>query len=68
MAPANPEGFIRRLIDAGLRIRVLAHEAGPTGFGLARACEAAGIAVIVAARAAPRGQWWPAQRPIGSTA
>ena len=42
------EGLVRWLGDLEGPVRV-AYEAGPTGFGLARACEAAGIACLVAA-------------------
>ncbi|HZJ28439.1 MAG TPA: IS110 family transposase [Solirubrobacterales bacterium] len=47
-APHRTEELARWLGDLAGPVRV-AYEAGPTGFGLARACEAAGIACLVAA-------------------
>lgn len=47
--PADPHGFVRNLLDAGSPVACVAYEAGPTGFGLARAVESAGLPCIVAA-------------------
>jgi transposase len=46
---ASPTALLAKLAPIAGQIEVLAYEAGPTGFGLARAAQAAGIAVIVAA-------------------
>ena len=46
--PPRSEETVRWLAGLPAPVRV-AYEAGPTGFGLARACEAAGIACLVAA-------------------
>jgi len=53
--PANNQGLIKQFMDRGIRITQLAYEAGPTGFGLYRACTAAGInAMVVATSRIPR--------------
>lgn len=46
---ADNKGLIKQFQDRGIRIRGLAYEAGPTGFGLYRACKEAGIDVMVVA-------------------
>jgi transposase len=48
---ASPKVLLAKLAPIAGQIVVLAYEAGPTGFGLARAARAAGITVIVAAPA-----------------
>lgn len=48
-SPANPEVLIDQLRSLAVKIGGVAYEAGPTGFGLARALKAAGYDVIVAA-------------------
>jgi len=47
-APASPVELVPWLVAQGSSLSV-AYEAGPTGFGLARACAAAGIPCLVAA-------------------
>src|SRR5579863_10455652 len=47
--PANPKGLLGKLKAIIDRIDLLAYEAGPTGFGLARAAMASGLNVLVAA-------------------
>jgi len=47
--PSDPHGLIRSLLDTRTPISCVAYEAGPTGFGLARAVENAGLPCIVAA-------------------
>jgi transposase len=46
---ASPESFLRKLQRLDIRIAAIAYEAGPTGFGLARAIVNAGILPLVAA-------------------
>jgi transposase len=48
-APASPEDLIKMVRQLGLNVAMVAYEAGPTGFGLARALEAARIPVTVVA-------------------
>jgi transposase len=53
--PADNEGLIKQFQSRGIRISGLAYEAGPTGFGLYRACKDAGIeAMVVAACRIPQ--------------
>ena len=53
--PANNQNLIKQFEDRGVRITQLAYEAGPTGFGLYRACIAAEInAIVVAANRIPQ--------------
>lgn len=47
--PADPQVFIEMLLAKGIAPEVIAYEAGPTGFGLARELREAGYEVIVAA-------------------
>jgi transposase len=47
--PADNQGLISQFQRRGIRISGLAYEAGPTGFGLYRACKDAGIEAMVAA-------------------
>ena len=47
--PADPEGFVRQIKKLALNIKTVAYEAGPTGFVLARALQAAGLPALVAA-------------------
>ena len=47
--PSDNLGLIRQFTERGINISGLAYEAGPTGFGLYRACKEAGIEVMVAA-------------------
>jgi transposase len=46
---ASPEYLLRKLKDLGIYVAAIAYEAGPTGFGLARAIRNAGILPLVAA-------------------
>ena len=53
--PADNQGFIRQITDRDIRVEVVVYEAGLTGFGLYRACQAAGIsAMVVSANRIPR--------------
>jgi transposase len=45
----------------------VAYEAGPTGFGIARALEAAGVGCLVAAPGKSSGRRVIASRPTGAT-
>lgn len=55
IAPADNEGLIRQFSDRNIKITGLVYEAGLTGFGLYRACRAAGIeAMVTAACRMPR--------------
>lgn len=47
--PANNEKVVSKLKKLRPALKMVAYEAGPTGYGLARAIEQAGIAVLVAA-------------------
>jgi transposase len=47
--PSDPRGLLAKLNDMGVTILSLAHETGPTGYGLAWACQEAGVPVVVAA-------------------
>ena len=47
--PAEPKKFLLQLMKMGMTIKVLAYESGPTGYGLAWACQEMGIGVLVAA-------------------
>lgn len=49
VCPADPQQFIVWVGEIGIRVRAIAQEAGPTGYALARAAEAAGMPAIVAA-------------------
>jgi len=49
VAPADPRGLVRQIISLGVEVSAIAHEAGPTGFSLARGIEEAGLRAIVAA-------------------
>lgn len=54
--PACVEAFVNQLSDLGCPIAGVVYESGPTGFSLARALEARGFAVTVAAASrVPRG-------------
>jgi transposase len=46
---AEPEALIQKLTELGTPIKSVAYESGPTGFGLARAAQRAGLRCIVAA-------------------
>lgn len=46
---ADNDALVRQLAIHGMEIKVLVYESGPTGFGLARTCQRAGIPTIVAA-------------------
>jgi len=46
---ADPDGFVKQLMGFGVSIALVAHEAGPTGFALARCLEKAGLPALVAA-------------------
>lgn len=47
--PADPDGLLRALERYGIGVYGICHEAGPTGFTLARTFREAGIPVVVAA-------------------
>jgi transposase len=47
--PADPKRLLLQLLKMGMRIKALTYESGPTGYGLAWACQESGIPVIVAA-------------------
>ena len=47
--PADNQAVVRTISSLPVRLSAVCYEAGPTGFGLARAFEQAGIPVIVAA-------------------
>jgi len=47
--PADNHALARTILSLPVRLGAVCYEAGPTGFGLARTLEEAGIAVIVAA-------------------
>jgi transposase len=47
--PAGPKKLLMQLLAMGITIKALAYESGPTGYGLAWACQDAGIPVVVAA-------------------
>lgn len=49
VAPADSQGLVRQLLSLGIEVSAVAHEAGPTGFCLARELEEAGLRAIVAA-------------------
>lgn len=55
VAPADDNGLLKQFQDRGVKIEVLAYEAGLTGFGLYRACVESGVrAMVVAACRMPR--------------
>jgi transposase len=47
--PADPHGLLAKLYELGVEVVLLAHESGPTGYGLAWACQELGVPVVVAA-------------------
>lgn len=49
VCPSSPKNFVQALLEIGVAVHCVAYEAGPTGFGLARELEAAGLRCIVAA-------------------
>jgi transposase len=49
VTPADPEGFVKKVMGLRLKVALVAYEAGPYGFGLARALERSGLPVTVAA-------------------
>ena len=57
---ADNDAFVRKILSYGQPVALVAYEAGPCGYSLYRACEAAGITALVAApsripRAVTRG-------------
>lgn len=46
--PADPHGLLSKLSEMGVEILSLAHETGPTGFGLAWTCQELEVPVVVA--------------------
>ena len=46
---ADPKGFVKQVKELGIKVALVAYEAGPIGFSLARALEASGVAVAVVA-------------------
>jgi transposase len=46
---ADPKKLLFQFLQMGMLIKALTYESGPTGYGLAWACQEAGIAVVVAA-------------------
>ena len=51
---ADDDAFVRKIVSYGQPVAQVAYEAGPCGYSLYRACEAAGIKALVAAPAASR--------------
>ena len=47
--PAEPKKLLLQLLSMGMTIKALVYESGPTGYGLAWACQEFGIPVLVAA-------------------
>ncbi|WP_316896773.1 IS110 family transposase [Pseudodesulfovibrio indicus] len=47
--PADNQALVRTILSLPVRLGAVCYEAGPTGFGLARVLEHAGIPVIIAA-------------------
>ena len=47
--PADPKILLKKFITMGIRIKCLAYESGPVGFGLAWACQESKLPVLVAA-------------------
>lgn len=47
--PAQPKRLLLQLLEMGMTVKALTHESGPTGYGLAWACQELGISVLVAA-------------------
>ena len=55
VTPSDDYGLVEQIVDRGIRIECLVYEAGLTGFGLYRACQAAGLpAMVVSANRIPR--------------
>ena len=55
VTPADNQGLVEAIQRRGLKVESLVYEAGLTGFGLYRACTAAGIpAMVVSANRIPR--------------
>jgi transposase len=53
--PSDNQGLVKQFLDRGISIKCLVYEAGPTGFGLYRACKGSGIeAMVVAACRVPQ--------------
>jgi transposase len=46
---AEPKKLLLQLLEMGMSIKILTYESGPTGYGLAWACQEMGIPVLVAA-------------------
>ena len=46
---ADNDAFLRKIVSYGQPVALVAYEAGPCGYSLYRTCEAAGMAVLVAA-------------------
>ena len=46
---ADNDAFVRKIVSYGQPVALVVYEAGPCGYSLYRACEAAGIAALVAA-------------------
>ena len=61
VGPSRPELVVRMIRESGLKVMQIAYEAGPTGFGLARALQEAGLPVIVVAPS-------KVPRPVGRNA
>lgn len=47
--PAEPQKLLLQLLKMGMSIKSLTYESGPTGYGLAWACQEVGIPVLVVA-------------------
>ncbi|MDR0827966.1 MAG: IS110 family transposase [Desulfovibrio sp.] len=47
--PAEPKKFLLQLLKMGMVVKALTYESGPTGYGLAWACQESGIPVVMAA-------------------
>ena len=49
VSPADPDGLLALIERLGINVSLMAQEAGPTGYGLARAFQSKGVKAIVAA-------------------
>jgi len=49
VSPSEPKSFVKLLHRLSLKVALVVYEAGPTGFGLARALEEVGLPVFVVA-------------------
>lgn len=49
VCPADPQGLLKLIERLGVNVSLMAQEAGPTGYGLARSFQSKGVKAIVAA-------------------